>query len=102
MKYEEALQELSCDECSKAYCFLKFVLKHHQVDRRVLVQLKCIEKFKYEESFVEGRDLGEEESTFRWIDNGYAKAFSEVFSENKGFEQIYRETVSLVNDSSQA
>ena len=107
-------------ECTREYCFLKELLirNHPEVipaeldclgnpencklkasalallkNRRVLVQAKCLEKFKYEESTRERQDITWKGATEEWIYRGYAKTFASIYSPAKSVEQIYRETI---------
>lgn len=48
-------------------------------DPRMLIQFKCVEKYKYIISKDEGRDFDFSEATHRWIADGKAKKFGELY-----------------------
>lgn len=95
-KFLEACHEISktCD-CHGKHCFFRdFVLSRHQ-DPRMLIQLQCILKFKYEESYSQHHDIGKETAMELWVLRGMAQAFAKVYSEEKSIEQIYKETIAM-------
>lgn len=71
------------------YCILKEIVLNSGMSDRLLVQLKCIEKFKYERSAVLGRDIGWEEAHKEWIREGYSEKFRKIYSEGRSFRNIY-------------
>lgn len=73
------------------YCLFKLFFEIVEYDQRVLVQLKCIEMFKWRESEKDGKDIGHEEAMMRWVTKGYAKKFAEAYSEEKDIKAIYEE-----------
>jgi len=73
----------------KNYCLFKLFFETVEYDQKYLVQLKCIEIFKWEESEREGKDIGNEEAMIRWVQNGYAKRFSEEYNEERDIQEIY-------------
>lgn len=70
-----------CEGChSTPYCTLREILLITQrFDDRLLIQVKCIEIYKYEESQKEGKDIGWDEASIRWAKNGYAEEFAKVY-----------------------
>jgi len=98
-RFDEIIDEVSCDHCSNNYCFLKkYVLSLHP-GTFVIVQLKCIEMFKWEESERAGHEVKWEDIEFMWSDLGYAAAFREAFNEDLSVRDIYRKTLSLVRSN---
>jgi hypothetical protein len=97
-------QENCCQDKDK-YCFFKEFIASSYEDPRILVQFKCIHKFKYEESKHEGKDL-EDAAAMRWMTEGYAKRFREVWDENElkdeddklGFQELYHLTVDPIRE----
>lgn len=87
-----------CDNCSMTgYCTLKEILLVTQhLDDRVLVQMKCIEIFKYEQSEKEGYDIGWSEAGMRWVDQLWASHFADVYDPNKKPRIIYQEIKKLI------
>ena len=93
-KYLETLDEISQDGCcNKDYCIFRVILESMSVDHRVLIQIKCVEKFKYEVSESNKRCVDWEEAFNLWIDKGYAKKFSDLYSEDKKFTTLYKEII---------
>ena len=68
------LEEI-CDGCTSR-CLLKYlVLDVHHDSRRLLTQVKVMDKYKYEESERQGKDIGWDSATKLWVEKGYAKRF---------------------------
>ena len=81
----------SCPNCS-GYCTLKEILLVTQsFDNRVIVQIKCMEIFKYEQSEIDGKDIGWTEAGIRWAELGWAKVFADVYDHDPDIKprQIY-------------
>jgi hypothetical protein len=91
-RYGELLNELSEEQCSCKYCFLKTFLESLHPDPYVLVQLKCIEKLKWERSEMNGQDIGWNEAGMLWVEEGWAKVFREVFDADLSIKENYRLT----------
>lgn len=68
-------------------------MRIHKPDERTLVQIKCIDKFKYEQSEKVGHDIGMDQALDIWVNNGYAKVFSEVYSDDMPFLKLYRSVI---------
>jgi hypothetical protein len=77
-------------------CPLKEVVVNSGIPARVLEQWKCIEKYKIEQSEMEGKDIGWEEAARRWADNGHSAVFREVFVGGEGHNDIYRKVMNYV------
>jgi len=75
-------------QCKSEYCLLKEIIICSHQDPRFLTQLKCVERFKFEESEREGRDIGWDEAHIRWVANGYAKRFAELYNEEVSANDI--------------
>ncbi len=56
---------------------------------RTLEQFKCVERFKFERSRVEGKDIGWREAHRFWIEEGYAKKFAEIYESGMTNGRIY-------------
>lgn len=93
MVKKRIIEDIISDECEKSYCILREIILHSGMNDYMLEQTKCIEKFKYEESERERRDIGWEEAVKRWVDRGYAKRFREVYSEDLSFRDLYKKVV---------
>jgi len=94
-RYHEVIDELACDACHNQYCFFKQLLESMHLDPRMLVQFKCIEKFKWELGTRYSRGVGWAEAGEVWATQGYAKAFAEVYNEEEYFKVIYRKALEL-------
>jgi hypothetical protein len=71
------------------YCILKEIVLNSGMSDRLLVQLKCIEKFKFERSSWYGKDIGWEEAHKEWIKEGYSEKFRKLYHEGASFRDIY-------------
>jgi len=92
-RFKQLINELIDDHCSCDYCFLKTFIESLHPEPFVLVQLKCIEMFKWDESKVAGQDIGWNEAGMRWATNGYAAAFREVFDCELSIRDNYKLTI---------
>ena len=98
LDYSSLINELVPDDCPCSYCFLKFYLSHCQPDRRMLVQLKCIEKFKWDRSEQNGHNCGWESAVSSWVEQGYAEAFARCYSSLLHVDDIYAHCKEMVKD----
>jgi len=78
--HEKVLDEV-CENC-KGYCILKEMALHGGLQDRTVIQLMCIDKFKFEESARIGRDIGYKAAFDIWIEK-YANRFSFIYDELK-------------------
>ena len=98
-EYRELLEDLCKDYCTpKRYCILKEFLLSLHPSPRLIVQLECMDKFKFEQSEKEDKDIGWTETIQRWVDLGYAVRFAEIydapdFDENTNLTILYRRIV---------
>ena len=93
----EGLRELINDVACcphQHYCTLKEILCHAPRQAREILQIKCVEKFKYERSEKEGRAIDWQEAFELWIAEGFAAAFARAFHEGVGFAELYRVVMS--------
>lgn len=90
---QDLLEQLCCNTCKGEYCFLKKFLTSMNPDPFMLVQLKCIEKYKWEESEREGTDIGWNEAGQRWAVKGFAVRFREVYVPTLSVEEVYDKIV---------
>lgn len=90
-QYRKLIEEFA-EECPRknAYCSLKELLMQMHKDPRLLIQIKCVEKFKYEESQKKGKDIGWTDAFMLWVKNGMAKRFASVYDEDKHIDEIYQ------------
>lgn len=86
--YSQVLDQLSCDKCCD-YCFIKEILKSIKPSVDLLIQLKCIEKFKWEESERSKHDIGWNNACFLWAERGYASKFRSLYRKDIDLEELY-------------
>ena len=95
-EYGKLLDQLCPEECLNKECFFKDVLATIHPSPRLLVQLKCINRFKKQlakENGVTECKIDSTSTVYEWIERGYAEKFAESYDENKTFIQIYKETI---------
>ena len=85
--HKEVIEDIC--ECEVEYCTLKEILMQIGLGSSQLEQIKCIEKFKYDESAKEKMDIGWEFAAKRWADEGYAQIFDEVYIGGMKCGEIY-------------
>jgi hypothetical protein len=94
-KYLNILEEISKEsDCYGGYCIFRTILEGMIIEPRVLIQIKCVEKFKYEQSVSQNKDIGWEEAFVKWVDLGHAKKFADIYDENKTISILYKEIMS--------
>jgi hypothetical protein len=86
---KKVLEDICQDECDGRYCILKEIALSSQCDR-TLIQLKCIEKYKFELSEREGKDVGWNNATMSWVDTGRAKLFGDYYQEGMNYRNLYK------------
>ena len=90
-EYARLLDEIGEDYCPHGtYCLFKIFLIAAHPSRRLLVQLKCCDRAKFEWSEQAKRDIGWDETLRKWVADGHAKMFSEAYSDLKSTKDIYR------------
>lgn len=79
-EYRKLLNMLCVEYCDpERHCILKEFLVSSHPSPRMLIQLKCLEKFKWDLSEEAKKDVGMDETIRRWVDDGFAKRFAEVY-----------------------
>jgi hypothetical protein len=79
--YKTFLDDLVCEYCpTGGYCLLKEYLIVLQSDPRMLIQLKCLEKYKYELSSKSNKDVGWSDTLVSWVESGLAKKFADLYT----------------------
>jgi hypothetical protein len=95
--YRALLDEVCEDHCpADKYCLLKELLSSMHPSRRLVVQLKCLELFKFRQSETQQHDIGRTEAWREWIDDGYAEAFAKHYDDTTRFRDIYRRVLATV------
>ena len=93
-KYKQLLEEVCEDYCQAGkYCICKELLISIHPSRRLLIQLKCMDRYKIVKSKDAGEDIGWETTMKLWIDSGNAKLFAELYSDEKTDKQIFNEII---------
>jgi len=83
MKSKIVLEEICKEDgCTKQNCFLKFMVLHNPLSDRQFMQMKILDKFKYEWSEELGYDIGFDGAMEKWVTDGYAKKYADEW--NKG------------------
>lgn len=87
----DLIEDISTDCCTPGkYCTLKEILIRSPRDSRTLIQLKCIEKFKYERSKAWGRDIGWNEAYQLWEKEGFAERFAKHYRAGIRLASLYQ------------
>lgn len=90
--YECMLDDLCHEYCrNDVECILKKFLVSLHPSPRLLLQLKCMEKFKWEINQNQKEDIGWNETIDRWNEEGYAEMFAKIYEENDdpSYKKIY-------------
>ena len=94
VEYRRLLDEIGEDYCpAGAYCIFKEFLISFHPSRRLLVQLKAMDKFKFIKSKDASKDIGWETTMQMWIEEGHAKKFAEVYDDKKSVRDIFRQII---------
>jgi hypothetical protein len=91
-KLKQLIDEI-VDNCpnKNGYCTIKEILLHVGQEPRTLIQIKLIEKFKFEKSRELSKDIGWDGAFKDWIELKYAQKFSKLYDEEKSVSQLYKE-----------
>jgi len=98
-QYKRMLNDICSDYCAQEHCILKDFLTSAHTSPRILMQMKCAEKFKAVIAKETGRkvkDIELSESMGRWVKDGYAVKFSEVYEEGVRYDTIYKRVMKKV------
>jgi len=91
VEYRRLLEEIGEDYCEKGhYCIFKEFLIEAHPSRRLLVQLKNCDQAKFLWSKDAGKDVGWDETLKRWISEGHAKKFAEVYKDELSAKEIFK------------
>lgn len=90
-KSNKSLLKEICGTCNENYCFLmEIISKDVKYNSRLLIQLKCVEIFKFEESQRQGKDIDWSGAMALWSESGLAAKFAEVYKEELSYKEIQR------------
>ena len=87
----EIVEDICSEDChgKTGYCTLKEIVLHSGLSDRALEQIKCVERFKWQESAQAGRDIGWAESHKKWVDLGHASRFAEVYRDGMNHQELF-------------
>lgn len=86
----ELIEDICAGCCPPGqYCTLKEILIRIPRDTRTMVQIKCIEKLKYERSKALRRDIGWDEAHKIWIGEGHAERFARIYRKGIRMMDLY-------------
>jgi len=80
-----------CCPNPRGYCLLKEVVKLCGVNNRVLEQMNCIEKFRYERNEQNGGKMDLLQASKLWEEEGFAKRFSQVYEDGMKNDELYKQ-----------
>lgn len=93
-RFHEVVTEIAQDcSCNGGYCFFRELITHQHPDLRMLIQVECLEKFKYVISEKHQKDVGRHVAGQMWVDYGFAKKFAEVYNEDLTVREIFHLTM---------
>ena len=72
---------------------MEFITSAHD-SPRMIMQMKCVEKFRYERH----QDLGWSDAFHAWVDEGYAKTFGDLYSEEIRFRSLYKNVITTTDE----
>ena len=94
-EYRRLLDEIGADYCPEGrYCLFKEFLVNAHPSRRLMVQLKVIDRYKWIKSKDAGKDVGWEFALQNWVEEGNAAKFAEVYDDKKSDKEIFKEIIS--------
>ena len=88
-KLANKINEVCKPYCNSEYCLLKEIICSSHNDVRFLVQLKCLEIFKWNLSKKAGKEVDMEDALTTWVASGMAKFFAEYYTEDTPAQTIY-------------
>ncbi len=101
-EYEKLVDEISSDICPGQGCLFKLIVTKLHPDPRLMLQLKCIDKFKSSKYLKSWED-----AISSWISDGCAESFAIAYQEAESrfleskqppeFEVVFRRTLELAN-----
>ena len=94
-QYTIMLYEL-CSDCDchgdKPYCTLVEFLVNSHKSPRLLMQMKCVEKFKFERH----QDISLSDAFKAWAEDGYAEIFGDLYTEDMKFKDLYSNIIKQI------
>ena len=97
--YKSLLDACLEEECDcKHWCLLKeMTLASFKYDPRTLIQFKCVEIYKYEESKKHDKELSWEDAWNKWTNTKLAEKFAEVYDKHPTMKPqlMYKKIIQL-------
>ena len=99
-QYKDMLDDLCSEFCQSEECILKEFLISSNASPRLLLQLRCIEKFK---NVIKKRDNKKvvewEEAINKWSDEGYAEKYAFYYEEGMKIREIWAKMMEESSES---
>ncbi len=92
-QYKELLNDICDENCNNEECILKQFLVSAHPSPRLLIQLKCVDRYKRLCENLDCKKMTWAEAMERWVKNGRAIKFAEAYDENKKYLDIYKEVM---------
>lgn len=96
-QYKFMLDDICSEDCDREKeCILKEFLISSHPSPKMLVQLKCIDKYKEVIAEREKKKVNKiswNQAFSEWAENGFAKIFSDVYEEGIQYRTIYNKVV---------
>ncbi len=90
--FEDICQNCDC-HAKNPYCtlveFFLHILSQDGDRERTLVQIKCVEKYKYELGIKYSKEFVWNDAFMEWVSNGLSKRFAEVYDPELTLIEIY-------------
>ena len=103
MDFHNFIEGLRPSDCNHEYCFLRFYVESSQNDpthHRILMQLKCIEKFKWFLGEELDHDLDWEDAMIKWVERGYAKRFGALYNPELSVDELWDQCMEFISSES--
>lgn len=92
--YSDLLGDICDEDCpSDHVCILKQFLISSHPSPRLLIQLKCVDRYKRLCEKLEHIEMTWAEAMERWVKNGRSAKFAQVYDEDKKYLDIYKEVM---------
>jgi hypothetical protein len=86
-QYKRLLDDICSDYCEPGkYCILKEFLISSHPSPRILMQMKCLEKWKFINKIDNWTD-----AMNKWVEDGLAEKFGNVYDEDLKFSELYKQ-----------
>ena len=96
-QYKEMLDDVCSENCSEDNdCILKQFLLSAHPSPRLLMQMKCVDKYK--KKLAKDRNKSPKkiewgEAMEKWIEEGYAKKFADIYKEDLKYLDVYKKVM---------